>query len=88
MRKKELAEWLDDMAEAIDRTRVVPIGAPLTEEEADAIRCGIIAGLCEAAIMARTGCSGSEGPRKQAQSLLIDAMRTYTHAHGKDDGDE
>ena len=88
MRKKELAEWLDDMADAIDRTRVVPIGAPITEEEADAIRCGIIAGLYEATVMARTGYSGSEGPREQAHDLLIDAMRTYTHAYGKDDGDE
>ena len=73
MKKKEMAQWLDDMATALDDLDEVVTNAPVTKEELDALRCGLMGGLMEAGALIAFELT-DETPKAQAYRLMGDAI--------------
>lgn len=81
MKKKDMAQWLDDMATALDDLDEVVTNAPVTKEELDALRCGLMGGLMEAGALIAFELA-DETPKAQAYRLMGDAISVYVEEDG------
>lgn len=81
MKKKEMAQWLDDMATALDDLDEVLTNAPVTKEELEAMRCGLMGGLMEAGALIAFELA-DETPAAQAYRLMGDAISVYVGEDG------
>lgn len=79
MKKKDAIKWLGDMIDSLELTDIVVGDMDTTKQEAEALACGLIAGLVEAKTLLEYGPYG-DTPRKQAVSSLGDTIRSYERA--------
>lgn len=84
MKKKEVAERLDEITNALDRVSIAT-NAPITIGELEGIRLGLIAGMLEAMDMLG-GEEPAKSPRAHASDLLSRCIDVYVeHFEGGDD---
>lgn len=80
MKKKDAAKWLGDMIDSLELTDIEVTGdMETTRREAEALACGLIAGIVEAKMLLEYGPYG-DTPRKQALSSLGDTINSYEKA--------
>lgn len=85
MKKKEVAERLDEITNALDRLSIAT-NAPITIGELDGIRLGLIAGMLEAMDMLG-GEEPAKSPRAHASDLLSRCIDVYVE-HFEEGDDE
>lgn len=85
MKKKEVAERLDEITNALDRVSIAT-NAPITIGELDGIRLGLIAGMLEAMDMLG-GEEPAKSPRAHASDLLSRCIDVYVE-HFEEGDDE
>lgn len=85
MKKKEVAERLDEITNALDRVSIAT-NAPITIGELDGIRLGLIAGMLEAMDMLG-GEEPAKSPRAHASDLLSRCINVFVE-HFEEGDDE
>lgn len=77
MKKKELLEHLDRLTDVLNRTSVTVVGGELdiTQEEMDALACGLMGGLMEALLL--LGHDVRPDPEEECHALISDAVKVY-----------
>lgn len=85
MKKKEVAERLDEITNALDRLSIAT-NAPITIGELEGIRLGLIAGMLEAMDMLG-GEEPAKSPRAHASDLLSRCIDVYVE-HFEEGDDE
>ena len=80
MKKKDAAKRLGDMIDTLMQTEIVLTGdKATTNREAEALACGLNAGLIEAKTLLEYG-PYADNPSKQALTSLGDAINSYEKA--------
>ena len=85
MKKKEVAERLDEITNALDRVSIAT-NAPITIGELEGIRLGLIAGMLEAMDMLGDE-EPAKSPRAHASDLLSRCIDVYVE-HFEEGDDE
>ena len=77
MRKKELLEHLDRLTDALNGKSVTVVGGDLdiTQEEMDALSCGLMGGLMEALLLLHHDVRPD--PEEECIALVDDAVKVY-----------